>query len=479
MNTGGDTGERGSRRGRGRGRGRGRLQPLDITIHGSPGFSSDDTLANTMGATPNQMKPSNPHKPILLNFEDVLIPPGKYSEEVVALNEKLGGLYFPRYSTRSHFPDIQRFRDKFSVEELRVADALWHNVTNNLIVSFRQNIVAVIRYMREQRLLAANLKGESSKQKTELSVDRYYKRIEFSINLEVPLKSDHNACIPPNQEFKSDKSLAMTWASRITEGEHPEGTSLISGYLPCLPIVWINDCSKKLTSYPFLFKHGMVGQISVKAIEDTHFLGKEISEQLTAMEDFLPAQISVWSTAPDYSQGSYVSEFHLLRIIDEEPEGLKTLASDEVEPLSVDQEDLSRMRGHAIRVITEKLQDTAEKWYTLYSSERCIIQTAETYDGKISKGKQKQTVKIPATLLDATFVGHFDPTTRERLNVIIAEDAEDKTSKTFEAASQYKTGGEMQKDRKRRKASSSVTETVVHQGQCSAQLPAAQLPTVE
>jgi hypothetical protein len=114
------------------------------------------------------------------------------------------------------------------------------------------------------------------------------------------------------------------------------------GYLPCLPIVWTNDCSKKLTSYPFLFKHGMVGQISVKGIEDTTFLGKEILEQLTAIEDFLLVQISVWSSYVS-RQGSYVSEFHLLKIIDEEPEGLKTLASDEVKPVNFNPEDLSRI----------------------------------------------------------------------------------------------------------------------------------------
>ena len=96
------------------------------------------------------------------------------------------------------------------------------------------------------------------------------------------------------------------------------------------------------------------------------------------------------------------------------------------------------MRGHAIKVIAEKLQDTAEKWYTLYSSERCIIQTAEPHDGKIAKGKQKQTVKIPATLLDAAFIGHFDLKTRERLKAIVVEDTEDKTSKAFEAASSEK-----------------------------------------
>ncbi|KAE8098764.1 hypothetical protein FH972_016803 [Carpinus fangiana] len=354
------------------------LQPSDIIIRGSLGFSREGTLVNGMREFSKQ-KPSNSFK----------------------------------YSRKSHFPDIQKFTDKFSVEELWVADALWHNVTNRLIVDFQQNIIAVIRYMRELRLLVTSLKSkikeqscspmilerESGNQKTELSGNRCYERIEFSVNLQVPLKSDQNACIPPpNQEFKSDKSLAMTWASRITEGEHPEGTSLINGYLPCLPI------------------------ISVKVIEDTAFLGKEISEQLTAIEDFLPVQISVWSTAPDYSQGSYVSEFHLLRIIDEEPEGLKTLASDEVEPVNFDPEDLIRMRGHAIKVITEKLQDTTEKWYTLYSSERCIIQTAEPYDGKIAKGKQKQTVKIPATLLDAAFIGHFDLKTRERLKAIVVED---------------------------------------------------------
>ncbi|KAE8098761.1 hypothetical protein FH972_016800 [Carpinus fangiana] len=241
-----------------------RLQPSDIIIRGSPGFSREGDLVNGMREFSKQ-KPSNSFRFILQNFEDDLVPPGKHSDQVVALNEKLGGLYFPRYSRKSHFPDIQKFRNKFSVEELRVADALWHNVTNHLTVDFRQNIVAVIRYMRELRLLVANLKskikeqscspmileGESGNQKIELSGNRCYQRIEFSVNLQVPLKSDQNACIPPpNQEFKSDKSLAMTWASRITEGEHPEGTSLINGYLPCLPIVWINDCSKKLSSYP-------------------------------------------------------------------------------------------------------------------------------------------------------------------------------------------------------------------------------------
>ena len=108
----------------------------------------------------------------------------------------------------------------------------------------------------------------------------------------------------------------------------------------------------------------MVKQISVKRIEDTAFIGKVISEQLTAIEDFLPVQISVWSSYVS-RQGSYVSEFHLLRIIDEKPKGLKILASDEAKPINFDPEDLSRMRGHAIKVITEKLQDTTEKWYTL------------------------------------------------------------------------------------------------------------------
>jgi hypothetical protein len=139
-----------------------------------------------------------------------------------------------------------------------------------------------------------------------------------------------------------------------------------AGYLPCLPIVWINDCSKKLTLYPFLFKYGMVGQISVKGIEDTAFLGKEISQQLTAIEDFLPVQISVWSSYVS-RQAVMFQSFICSQIIDEEPEGLKTLASDEVKPVNFDPEDLSRMRGHAIKVITKKLQDTTERWYNLYS----------------------------------------------------------------------------------------------------------------
>ena len=145
METGGNTQER--------------LQPSDIIIRGSPGFSREGTLVNGMREFSKQ-KPSNSFKFILQNFEDDLVPPGKHSDQVVALNEKLGGLYFPRYSRKSHFPDIQKFRDKFSVEELRVADALWHNVTNRLTVDFRQNIVAVIRYMRELRLLVANLKSK-------------------------------------------------------------------------------------------------------------------------------------------------------------------------------------------------------------------------------------------------------------------------------------------------------------------------------
>jgi hypothetical protein len=66
-----------------------------------------------------------------------------------------------------------------------------------------------------------------------------------------------------------------------------------------------------------------------------------------------------------FKAGSYVSEFHLLTNIDEEPKGLKTLASDEVKPVNFDPEDLSRMQGHAIKVITKKLQDTTERWYNL------------------------------------------------------------------------------------------------------------------
>jgi hypothetical protein len=87
----------------------------------------------------------------------------------------------------------------------------------------------------------------------------------------------------------------------------------------------------------------MVEQVSTKGIEDTTFLRKEVSEQLIAIEDFLPVQINVWSSYV-LRQGSHVSDFHLLRIIDEEPEGLKTLTSDEVELVNFDPEHLSRMR---------------------------------------------------------------------------------------------------------------------------------------
>ncbi|KAK9268900.1 hypothetical protein L1049_000665 [Liquidambar formosana] len=386
--------------------------------------------------------------PILKHIDETLIPPGKYSDQIVALNQKVGGLFYPNYPERRQFPELAKFRHYFTHRELLVADALWHNVKNNLDVDFRQNVVSIVRHMRTLRLTIAQLEnqlkngerlqeiGESSSQKLldcplsypqplqpKEQTQTRYKRITYTIIMEVPIHREWEINPLPEQQLISAKAMAIDWACKIARHELPDQYYPIPGYVPCLPTLWINNPQTDNYQKRFLFQVGFIRQISVqKDLSEIEFLPDQIYNQLQVTKDFIPFHIYVWSIAPDSSNGHPIPGFHLIRVTDEEVENPEVIASAEVKPINIGHEDLARVRSQAILQIAEKLLDKTEKWYTLNHSEQCVIQFSDPYGGSIEKVEKKapaHVVRMKGTPLDGICVGLFNKTAAARAQVIL------------------------------------------------------------
>ncbi|KAM7529266.1 hypothetical protein LguiB_032676 [Lonicera macranthoides] len=71
-------------------------------------------------------------RPILETLDEILIPPGRRSEEICRQNKIIGGMFFPEYRTDQRFPDLVKFRKEFTKETLTLIDAIWWNHSNNL-----------------------------------------------------------------------------------------------------------------------------------------------------------------------------------------------------------------------------------------------------------------------------------------------------------------------------------------------------------
>ena len=76
-------------------------------------------------------------RPILENFDDILVPPGKSRQEIIAQNKLIGKMYFPQYRPVQRYPDLIKFRKEFSEDENTLIDAIWWNVKNRLWIEFK------------------------------------------------------------------------------------------------------------------------------------------------------------------------------------------------------------------------------------------------------------------------------------------------------------------------------------------------------
>ena len=108
----------------------------------------------------SQTQPKLEKGPILESLDDVLIPPGKKSDEICRKNKIIGGMFFRDYRLDQSFPDLEKFRKEFTKDSLAFIDALWWNHLHGLHIEFRQNLVTTARFMRMRWIAISQINPE-------------------------------------------------------------------------------------------------------------------------------------------------------------------------------------------------------------------------------------------------------------------------------------------------------------------------------
>lgn len=98
--------------------------------------------------------------PIIKELSQLLSPPGKDAESVKALRNIVGGVYFPEYHQRSHYPGLLPWRKYFTEDENTIGDALYHNYIFRLPVNMNQAVCGTLRLLGQRRQKIKKLNEE-------------------------------------------------------------------------------------------------------------------------------------------------------------------------------------------------------------------------------------------------------------------------------------------------------------------------------